>query len=1561
MTSPSPADSSSALALSVGLQFASRPTFEQVAQHMLEQAIKEIYPALTFDLSTTQLATPNAGSRGWRREPFMHRVFDYLAQGTPVDFRVADRRPCFLSENVNDLWGQFYPQLMPPPLKSAGEYLDMELIEKRLLELPWSVPIGFEDALTRYWNADIGTDSHNSISRWRWLSDVLKNLLHIRGLQQPGLTDQAREALNQIVQWPAREQRLQHNSQAPVYAYSLTYTLAQGPTRTVLPGNEILLVHTSKSTTIFLLCSPGSAVQSFESLEACNRHMGKLIASRYVVDTVTCQRNEISGDAFDTQAAMLLEQQLADLKAIQLPSRIGRQDLHALYKELSDPARFLLDAPRPTPEMSARLKPLLPEWLKAASVVDQTKFQRYSLALASAKKRRQGRTFLSDIQDIKTFTQDALLKHMQQTNDSSPTRVSASHYLPNDVELTFIVAAGYPGTTGIIEKKIMSLTELAINNLVARPGGHLTLSHRLGLTLPAWLTPDFITRKDGLIEQVDIGTTYPRYLQQKLFDDLPQAREHQQMFAEQVPAQLSLEALKQVLNNENGMTRQGLGLIDALLEPDAEGQQVSGRPVVIRHLALLRKPEARPDPVTNMFIIEPQDAETGPHLLYRPFYTPSLQQFATRQALLEAIVEPGELQNSVLTWLPDTARSVYANGGFREPHIVRFLSGDEFSLPEIPAPATLAINGVNDELLQFLHNGKLQQYLYGSTARALVAQADRDSVSNSESRWAVFIEGGSLLLGTLMLAPFLPGSIVAATWLWSLIASASHDIPALASDDPLTRELATVDLLLNLSMLAIPLLAATAVHAPLPKTLKQHAMSPPAPRVIPEQWPVPKTPDILEGPVALPGEHPDATGMSLDFSFASARHRLTPEQHARLLSLQVPRPASLPEPLENGIFRGLYVIGDKWHALVEDHLYQVSPQSDGSATIVDSLDPARSGPVLQSNPHGNWTVDLRLRLRGGMPPKRVKDLRLRKAQRRVELLDAMYKLDAQKTDYKKALNIARHLLAQSEKEKRSDFTDRQRTRIREKFYELLQTHTGTVVKVLDTLPEHAELGIETVPEIISSMMEWVIERADEAVHILMIELHILLENVELGETVIDTKKDKVCDIYDRVTYWHELRDRYLEQLLNLDAAAFERQTEDKPWHESNALTTKANQLNVLWYMAIEDFDFGLDDNLRSILESLREQLRSHSDLRRYDLTPAEQLEILTSLSEQYGNSLDALQGMKTLYVDEIDEAYFDRLLRLVEGLYQDALQKLAAEVKPEPQPRKRPPRQPKTAAGRPQKKVIKTRKNGVLIGDLKPASENFPIEVVELRSEADDKLLARYSRHGDVWDIVEEVRPAPPPKTRSLDVVKGDVRKLLGQLEKHLGNAESYKKRCRFPQEIEEILNNEANRFGKLSEEFERALTASQTPRTQADQTLIEQMSEAISQLKTKGSALRTELSLHLPPTDGNLQYLFDKKLIQVARLGERIALKGVRKDFLEEYAINDRNGSPLWYAHFHYATANTPKADYSVAHLKTKEQRKEHYHSQLAKADNPYAVVDVHRGLLGKALAQRWFLPLAP
>ncbi|WP_434702257.1 hypothetical protein J3P85_15255 [Pseudomonas sp. Z1-12] len=1565
MTSLSSGDSPSTAAQTISTIFAGRPTFEQVAQQMLEQALRETYPALAIDLGKVQLATPNEAAQGWNYQPFMPLVLDYLALGTPLDFSSQGELDCYLSDAV--------PRRL--------SWLDTKVVEKAARALPWTVPLGLEDALARYWNGDADTASlpqaTDRTSRWQWLSDTLRTTLHIRRLQQPGLTVPACEALEQIVRWPERAQRFKHNASA-VYAYGLNSILTKGASTSVLPSSDLLLEHYTEYGLTLLLCSPGAAIRAFESLDAFNRHWRERIANRYVVETITCQRYELGGHAFDTQAALILEQQLTELKTVKLPSRIGLANLNALYNDLSDPARYLRDAPRVTADTSTRLAPLLPDWLKSASLADRGRFQRYSLAQAGTGCR--GRAQLSD---IKAFTADALLRQMNKANESSPDKVDSSQYQPDDVQLIFTVSAGYPGTAGISEQRTMSLTRLAIDNLVARPSGHFKLTHRQGLPLPAWLTADFITRKNGLIEQVDIGTAYPRYLQQELLGDSSQAREHQRMFADQVPAQLPLEALQQMLTRKDGVTRQGLRFIEAVFQADAEGRNVGGQPVVMRHLAFLHKPQARPDIVSNMFIVDAQDAKTGPHLLYRPLYAPSLLEFPTREALLQAIATAGDLQTSVLTWMPDAARPVYANGGFLEPHIVRFLQGDEFTAPEKPAPATLAVDGASDELLQYLGQGELLQYLYGCNAQALVTQADRNSVSNSESRWAVLLEGGSLLFNALLF-PLLRGPAMATVWLWSLMASASRDIPALMSEDPATRELAAVDFLVNLAMLASQLHASPVPpRVPIAESLMEQAIEPPAPRVIAEQWPAPPQPKTLEGSVTLPDAHSGVLDRTLDFSFASARQQLSPSQREQLLRMQVSRPDPLPTPSQFGPLTGLYVIDNKWHSLVDGKLFRISPEDDGSATIVDPLDPLKTGPALQSDGRGNWSLDLGLRLRGGMPPKRIAEQRRLKDQRRRELNDELASFALQQPNQYAALKVAEQDLKKFEEG--SIYTEAQRAPVRQTFYTLIEQQIDIRRQLLDSMPERDELNISLpasrVRELMGDVASYagIASEATHTEHQAFNEANPRFSENFMPDVAIMNREgylrylETTLDINTRRIRWLELNEEYLEKLLNQGSSGakeYRRLTKNRPSDTINSITAKSLQMSTLNLLSLRRSG-GLAEYMYRIFEPLGKQVRTHSELHTYELTPSDELEVLESLSEQYARALDHLQGMRTLYPDDINPPYFSRLTALVESLYQDASSKLAIQVKPEPEPErvKQPPKRPNAAEGRPRKKVIKTRNNGVLIGDFKPAGTSLPIDVVELRSDINDEVVATYSLHEDVWDPVDVRKPepaaapvpAPAPRTRRVETISRDARKLLGQLEQRLRRAEDYKTRCRYPQEIEEILNNEASRFRVLSDELDNAIASSQTPRTPEEGALSIQLKDAITRLTNRGSTLRTELSLSLPPTDGNLRYLFEKDLIQVARLGERKTLAGARKDFLQEYAVNDRDGFPLWYAHFHYEAMDAPKADYTVAHLKTKAQRREHYHSLLAKANNPYAVIDVHRGQIGRSLAQSRFLPLAP
>ncbi|USW94292.1 hypothetical protein NHF39_23675 [Pseudomonas proteolytica] len=238
-------------------------------------------------------------------------------------------------------------------------------------------------------------------------------------------------------------------------------------------------------------------------------------------------------------------------------------------------------------------------------------------------------------------------------------------------------------------------------------------------------------------------------------------------------------------------------------------------------------------------------------LLYRPLYATSLQQYANRAALFEAIAQPGPLQTSVLTWLPDSARPIYDHGGFREPHYLRFGLGSEFAPIRTPPPATLGYAGLNEELQQCLVTGRLMQYLFSEHSRALVDQAERESTSNHESRWQVLMEGASLLFGSLLL-PTLRGPAMLVGWLLAMNASFTQAIQTIASDDTSAKEQATIDLLLNVAMLLLDFPPAKAWSVPDP-LLRQQALGAALRRRESDPWPVPPAAQVRQGTVGLPG------------------------------------------------------------------------------------------------------------------------------------------------------------------------------------------------------------------------------------------------------------------------------------------------------------------------------------------------------------------------------------------------------------------------------------------------------------------------------------------------------------------------------------------------------------------------------------------------------------------------------------------------------------------------------------------------------------------------------------
>lgn len=1534
----------------ISAQFASRPALADVAWRLLSEAILKEYPTIKLDPGLTRVGLPTASAR-LELTPLMTLMLDFLVTGNAPDFQDKFGQSARLVDETLII------KLSPPG--AASTFPDMALIQQMIIELPWGLTAALQNSLAAYWRdpADTGT------SRWQWLSDRLKETLQSSAIEQAELDILEREAIDQLVRYPTLEQRTQLFAGHAVHAYcpELVYTQGALTTRQLSPA--LLLVRSVAGQTSVLLCDATGVCEPFASVDAFIQTWGQRMAALYEVEHISLNRYEPGGNIFDCHAATVLNEQLENLQTLGIPSNQGIEKLTALYQRITDPGYYFLNPARPSYSTQANVHEPLPEWLQNASPADRIAYRQHSLALASAKKRSHGHTFLSDIADIHSFATEAL--HSQLKLDEARLGgVNAEHsraheFLPEDLQLTFINAAGLPGAVGVTQRITLNLVDLAIANLAGQPGTLTTISHRTGLALPDWLTPSYITHTDGLIETVDIGKTYPDMLRQQLLSDDSLIPERETRFADQTTAQLPLLALELKLRGQNGLTERGVRCVCALLSARVQDRQVDGQPVVMRELALIRKAGANADTVANMFIIEAQDTHVGPHLLYRPLYAEPLQEFTTRPQLLQALAEPGELQTSVLTWLSDSARPIYDNGGFKEPHYVRFGRGSDFGYVEKPQPATLAVDETGSELQLSLTNGKLMQYLYGSNARALVDQADRDSVSNHESRWAVFMEGANLLFSTL-LQPFLRGPMMLTGWLISLMNSASHDIPALNSPNPITRELALVDLLMNVGMLLLQLPSAT-TRPPTPLGQDIQAWQPPGSRRAPGQWPEPLPAQVREGSVTLDPEATGVHGTTFDFSFSSARDRLTPGQAERLASFQVPRPNDLPPAMASGPGKGLYEMNGNRYAQVDGHWYRIEMRPDNRVVIVLPTEGSTSGPWLKTDGEGHWSLDLNLRLHGGMPLSRIEAARQAKAERKAQLTTEFTQLIQDQQSLQDAADRAHRAM---------DAANNVATR--RTFDAALNAQTQRYQQLLDSLKERRELHIPVTPKTVAIFLSNAIKNVRKSSHLAsedrldLCAAHpeFFIQTEQTARQIL-THKDRyapftrqLIEINERQIQALDRQDRYLQELAELGspgADEYKTLTADRS-EEVTALGVRFLQLQSLKFSLFKNLaDF--PDELSAILDPLGAQVRTHAELNRLELTPDDRLQTLESLNERYGQAVDALQGEAIVNADGIDMAYFTRVQKLVETLYLDTTRQLAEAIKPDAQLTARPPKRPALKQGGLQKRVIKTRKQGVLIGDFKAANNDLAISHVEVRSEQDKTLLATYTLHDDVWDEVQVVTAQHPPATRPLNVIKTTARRRLAELHQILVREERYAKDSRFPVEIEESLQRAANRYSDLFSELQRALELEK----KTDQNLLDDLEKAATTLTGKGQELRIRTSLALPPTHANLAYLLELQKVQVAKLGDRKPMRGERKDFIQEYAVNDRTGALLWYAHFHYPNANTAKQSYTVAHLKTVQQRKESYFSLLAKSSGNQGLVDVHRGLIGKNLAQHWFLRLAP
>ena len=161
-----------------------------------------------------------------------------------------------------------------------------------------------------------------------------------------------------------------------------------------------------------------------------------------------------------------------------------------------------------------------------------------------------------------------------------------------------------------------------------------------------------------------------------------------------------------------------------------------------------------------------------------------------------------------------------------------------------------------------------------------------------------------------------------------------------------------------------------------------------------------------------------------------------------------------------------------------------------------------------------------------------------------------------------------------------------------------------------------------------------------------------------------------------------------------------------------------------------------------------------------------------------------------------------------------------------------------------------------------------------------------------------------------------------------------------------------------MAEEFEEFFPdepAVEHPKPGTVPMYIKRLENGATLLRSQG----VELLMSLPPTTATVNFLLEKQHVSVNKLEPRVALRGERQDFVQEYEIKNTAGNVLWYAHLHYKAADSPAQNVEAAHFKLAAQRYASQPAEDAKAKPGRAPTQVYYAPISQKLLTERFLTL--
>ncbi|WP_175649507.1 dermonecrotic toxin domain-containing protein [Pseudomonas sp. Marseille-P9899] len=1505
----------------IARRFASRPSFRAVANQIVEQQWRQ-----------RRIAGPGpALLRLYRWVEGYGYYVDTLADALIERFYKAE--PIWLVE------GQDFLSRYPGAEFPQATRTDLQAVQVLLNECGPFLLEEYKRQLVAYWVRGVEGEP----SPWNWLASYLQEQCKTAvGFERNnGVLDPQEAATAMLLAlYPEPSQRVGFDNlnNTQVWLLSLDVNPRRWLDADLASALLVERVIPEQKRTLLMLYTLSGRWYRFESRQALARMLayggergGFVPFSLHLYTT----RESV----FLSQVRLLLEQQLTLIDTIANSIADAEEDPVRVLVRRLDEATSLLQICEHSQYQSWLLYfSVLPAWLKGGSVEDQKTYGDGLLELTLLQQSSGGQSFLYAIPPILEYARDQvraalLLDHPQAT----ALDVEAVEVVNRRVIASGIAVGGDFVASGELETVRLTLPQFALENLSALRAGTVTLSMRDGSAVPGWLTLDYAK---ALVTRLDLGKAYPDLLRRELMDDPQALSRRQALFIDQVRLQLPLLALEKKLRGQDGLTAAGVRLINGVFRP------VRGEPDVarLRPLSFIRRKGALADIALNAYLIERFDIRSGPTVLYRPLHRQPLREFATREAFFHAVCEEPELQEDLLARLNEHASVIYANGGFQQPHIVRYTAGAEFGVFEQPPPAEIGREALSGEVLESL---------YGACAQELLSRAEAQSVSNSENRWIGYEELGWLMLNTLL--PLLNGPVAVSTWMLQVFADLQNDLR-----QPQSQEAQRVLHLFNFASLLISLPQGHSVLAPA-------SGIPVADVVLP----------VIAQLEHEPTSPPSGVALSqLDFSWANATQRLSNAQQESLVHFQVGlTPGQLGTAVSEGPWTGLFYYDARWWIRLEGQVYEVQVNSD-EVQVIDAL--GRPGPWLYRDAVGDWRIDARVRLRGGMPlNQRIEQMRAANRQRipgledrHVELLSERLALNLTIEHDAKLVGDSNPPSAQSLRA----YGDHLRThgelmrRLDESYVEL-----NALEAQVDFNQEHGRYLFERVTslaQLVQVLRRQLVDSMDvsRVLQVRSADAHasVALRDQHYDALMAECEKAKAI-VGEAIFTFGETRQICLQlgKILPMGpewVAGYQRLrgTESSLW------AWKASEFSITAALIIgteRRNDLELFESIKRVRLALQMQHELESET---VFTAKERIAVLDSCTRNYVMARESMEPLGGDFASEQARRWLVGIVDSLRSLEQGVEEELAALIRAQAGNSEEavPP------ADR-QLVVIKTRSRGVVVARKRKTKAGKAEAVVH--EPLVNAELARFEETAEpgVWKIIDS--GTPPRNSPESPQQKGVLASLLKRSAKVLSEADRKMQKARMQArtatiavEMEEILINQAHPLEQLARQIESALTVSNAVDDQAGRHDAVLQSNALykkaAAMREEGRLLRISIIKTQPPTVARVAYMKSQNEIRITRPKGReptAGRKGQDRDYLQEYVISDLAGQPLWYAHFHYASLDAAPADFIVGHLKTREQRFDRGQYRVKLEKNSRKVIQIYRGMIDKTAAAELFLNL--